>query len=86
METKSDLTEGYATLLSFGEMFETLTRFNKLRSAMRDKSEKVKADEMDTRRYAKYLLENGSLPEKRELLGHLKGRVILKDRKIALEN
>ncbi len=63
-----------------------VARYNKLRVAMRDKSEKVKADEMDTRRYAKYLLENGSLPEKRELLGHLKGRIILKDRKIALEN
>ncbi|MDE1944081.1 MAG: hypothetical protein KGH97_01115 [Patescibacteria group bacterium] len=52
---------------------------------MRDKSEKVKADEMDIRRYAKYLLENGTLPEKRELLSHLKGRIILKDRRIALE-
>ncbi len=61
-------------------------RYNKLRSAMHDKSEKVKADEMDIRRYAKYLLENGTLPEKRELLGHLKGRVILKDRKITLED
>ncbi len=63
-----------------------VSRYNKLRIAMHDKSEKVKADEMDIRRYAKYLLENGSLPEKRELLSHLKGRIILKDRKIALEN
>jgi DNA invertase Pin-like site-specific DNA recombinase len=61
-------------------------RYNKLRSAMHDKSEKVRADEMDIRRYAKYLLENGTLPEKRELLGHLKGRIILKDRKITLED
>ncbi len=59
---------------------------SKLRAAMHDKSEKVKADEMDVRRYAKYLLENGSLPDKRELLCHLKGRVIMKDRKIVLEN
>lgn len=63
-----------------------VSRYNKLRSAMRDGSEKVKADEMDVRRYAKYLLENGTLPEKRELLGHLKGRIVLKDRKITLEN
>jgi DNA invertase Pin-like site-specific DNA recombinase len=62
-----------------------VSRYNKLRMAMQDKSEKVKADEMDVRKYAKYLLENGSLPEKRELLGHLKGRIILKDRRIALE-
>jgi site-specific DNA recombinase len=63
-----------------------VSRYNKLRSAMRTKGEKVKADEMDTRRYAKYLLENGSMPEKRELLSHLKGRIIMKDRKITLEN
>ena len=63
-----------------------VARFNKLRTAMRDGSDKLKADEMDTRRYAKYLLENGSLVEKRELLSHLKGRIVLKDRKIALEN
>lgn len=63
-----------------------VSRYNKLRAAMRDGSEKAKTDEMDVRRYAKYLLENGTLPEKRELLGHLKGRIVLKDRKIAIEN
>ncbi len=63
-----------------------VSRYNKLRAAMQNKGEKVKADEMDIRRYAKYLLENGSLPEKRELLGHLKGRISMKDRKIALES
>jgi hypothetical protein len=63
-----------------------VSRYNKLRAVMRDGSDKVKADEMDIRKYAKYLLENGSLLEKRELLSHLKGRIIMKDRKIALEN
>jgi DNA invertase Pin-like site-specific DNA recombinase len=63
-----------------------VARYNKLRAAMHGKSEKVKADDMDIRKYAKYLLENGSLPEKRELLSHLKGKIILKDRKITLEN
>ena len=63
-----------------------VSRYNKLRAAMKDKSEKVSAKEMDIRKYAKYLLENGTLPEKRELLSHLKGRIVLKERKIALEN
>jgi DNA invertase Pin-like site-specific DNA recombinase len=63
-----------------------VSRYNKLRAAMQDKSEKVKADEMDIRKYAKYLLENGTPSEQRELLGHLKGRIILKDRKVAIEN
>ena len=63
-----------------------VARYNKLRAAMQDKSEKVKAGEMDIRKYAKYLLENGTPSEKRELLGHLKGRIIVKDRKVAIEN
>ncbi len=41
---------------------------------------------MDICKYAKYLLENGTLPEKRELLSPLKGRIVLKERKIALES
>ena len=41
-------------------------------------------DEMDIRRYAKYLLENGSIEEKRELLGHLRKRIVMKDRTIIL--
>ncbi len=63
-----------------------VSRYNKLRAAMKDKSEKVSAKEMDICKYAKYLLENGTLPEKRELLSPLKGRIVLKERKIALES
>ena len=62
-----------------------VSRYNKLQAATRNPKDKIKADEMDIRRYAKYLLENGSLEEKRELLGHLRKRIVMKDKKITLE-
>ena len=46
--------------------------------------EKEKALEMDVKRYAKYLLEEGSIDEKRELLEQLRGKLVLKDKAITL--
>lgn len=40
--------------------------------------------DVDIRNYAKYLLNEGTISEKRELLSCLKSRVILKDRKVSL--
>jgi hypothetical protein len=34
--------------------------------------------------YAKYLLQNGTPQEKRELLEHLRNRIVMKDKKITL--
>jgi len=39
---------------------------------------------MDVKRYAKYLLEEGSMDEKRELLQHLRGKLVINDKKITL--
>ncbi len=39
---------------------------------------------MDIKRYAKYLLEEGTTEEKRELLGQLRGKLVMKDKKITL--
>jgi hypothetical protein len=61
-----------------------VTRFNKLRNAMDNPTGKLKATEMDIRRYAKYLLQEGSRDEKRELLEHLQGKLAIKDKKISL--
>lgn len=41
--------------------------------------------EIDIKNYAKYLLREGTITEKRELLSCLKSKLILKDRKIELE-
>lgn len=61
-----------------------VSRFNKLQGTMKKKSEKLKADEMDIRRYAKYLLTEGSVEEKRALLENLKNRITLINKKISL--
>ncbi|MDO8561929.1 MAG: hypothetical protein Q7S05_03825 [bacterium] len=39
---------------------------------------------MDIKKYAKYLLEEGSMEEKRELLTHLRGKLVINDKKITL--
>ncbi len=61
-----------------------VSRYNKLRAEVEGKNETIKAKEMDIRKYAKYLLKNGSREEKRELLEHLRGRLILNDHIITL--
>ncbi len=61
-----------------------VSRYNKLRAEVEGENETIKAKEMDIRKYAKYLLKNGSRDEKRELLEHLRDRLILNDRIITL--
>lgn len=61
-----------------------IIRFNKFRiGVLGHKKEKTNTD-VDIRNYAKYLLREGTLIEKRELLYFLKSKLILKDRKIKL--
>lgn len=60
-------------------------RFNE--SVLRMKNtEKVKVKEIDIRNYAKYILRERNIWEKRELLGHLRSKLILKEKKISLTN
>jgi hypothetical protein len=61
-----------------------VSRYNKLRSAMLGVTERDSASDMDVRKYAKYLLQNGTPTEKRELLEHLRNRIVMKDKKVAL--
>jgi hypothetical protein len=39
---------------------------------------------MDIRNYAKYILKEGSVSEKRELLGNLRSRIVYKDKMLTL--
>lgn len=61
-----------------------VARFNKLRSQVLGVKEKEKALEMDVKRYARYLLEEGTIEEKRQLLEQLRGKLVLKDKAITL--
>ena len=61
-----------------------IARYNKLPKTVLGSKEKDKAAAMDVKKYAKYLLEEGSMEEKRELLSHLRGKLIVNDKKITL--
>lgn len=47
--------------------------------------DKIKIKEIDIRNYAKYILRERSIWEKRELLSHLRSKLILKEKQITLE-
>ncbi len=64
---------------------QEVARYNKLQAATQHSGERLKAKEMDVRRYAKYLLQNGTVQEKRDLLEYMRGKIMMKDRKITLE-
>jgi DNA invertase Pin-like site-specific DNA recombinase len=61
-----------------------VSRYNKMRAEVEGKSETIKVKEMDVRKYAKYLLKNGTREEKRELLEHMRDRLVMNDRIITL--
>lgn len=64
-----------------------VARFNKLRKSVLGSKERAKNDKsgMNIKAYAKYLLEEGTMEEKRELLSHLRGKLLIEDKKIRLE-
>lgn len=47
-------------------------------------NELVKENDVNIRQYAKYLLKEGSVSDKRELLANLRSRLNYKDKKITL--
>jgi DNA invertase Pin-like site-specific DNA recombinase len=61
-----------------------VARYNTLRAEVEGVKGVLKAKEMDIRKYAKYLLKNGSKEEKRELLEHLRDRLIMNDGAVTL--
>jgi len=62
-----------------------IARYNKLRKTVLGSKEKDKAASMDVKKYAKYLLEEGGMEEKRELLSHLRGKLVVTEKKISIE-
>jgi len=60
-------------------------RFNKMQAQVLGVKEWDKPRDVDIKRYAKYLLEEGSVDEKRELLEQLRGKLTLKDKRICLK-
>lgn len=61
-------------------------RYNKFRSSVLGIKKQAEAkDKINAKIYAKYLLKEGSIVEKRELLSRLKTKLVLKDKMIYLE-
>lgn len=59
-------------------------RFKKFQQMTLGRNDDIAVKEIDIRNYAKYLLREGTDLEKRELLGCLKGNILLSEKKILL--
>ena len=64
---------------------QEIARFNKFRIGVLGHKKESRNSEVDIKNYAKYLLAEGTMYEKRELLSFLKSKLTLKDKKIILE-
>jgi len=64
---------------------DEIKRFNKFRSGVLGYKQDKSSPEVDVRNYTKYLLREGTLIEKRELLSCLKSKLVLRDKSLNLE-
>ena len=66
---------------------EELKRFNKFhRGVLGVSDKKAEHKDVDLKTYAKYILKEGSNEEKRELMGCLESKVVVRDKKVSLGN
>ena len=66
---------------------EELNRYNKFRTGvLGSKQEKVDVSEDDIKNYMRYLLQNGSILEKREMLSGINEQIILSKKKLFLQD
>ncbi|MDD4931156.1 MAG: recombinase family protein [Candidatus Colwellbacteria bacterium] len=66
---------------------DEIARFNIFQRSVLGSTDKVKnREDTDIRNYAKYILKEGIVTEKRELLANLRSRIIYKDKKLMLND
>lgn len=64
---------------------EEISRFNIFQRSVLGSTDKIKnTQDTDIKNYAKYLLKEGSVSEKRELLGNLRSRIVYRDKKLSI--
>jgi site-specific DNA recombinase len=63
---------------------EEAERVNKFQSIIGGQKQKIEVIDIDMKNYAKYLLQDGSIFEKRQLLSHLKDRLIIREKVVVL--
>lgn len=64
---------------------EEITRFNKFQKVVMGTEKKMKPKKIELKTYAKYLLREGSVTEKRELLACFQSKLILKNREVFIQ-
>lgn len=70
----------------FQEEVDRFNRFQRIVLKMNGRESEIdKLHEFDLKTYAKYILQDGSITEQREILSSLKSRLIFKYRKLSLE-
>lgn len=100
VDCKCGYTEERELLKQFNELIEKINlneievkekikydveRFSKLQKFLLGTKEKIDIPNIDVRGYAKYVLKEGTDIEKRELLGSLKSKICLANKKITLK-
>ena|SRR3989344_3500373 len=63
---------------------QEVVRYNKFRRNVLGAQEKSEAEDIDIKTYAKYLLKEGSVIEKRELLSSFRSKLILKNKMVSI--
>lgn len=64
---------------------DEIARFNIFQRSVLGATEKISNNkETDIRNYAKYILKEGTVTEKRELLANIRSRIIYKDKELTL--
>jgi hypothetical protein len=63
---------------------EEISRFNRFRTGVLGYKKEQESVDVDVRNYAKYLLREGTLVEKRELMSCLKSKLVLIEKRIEL--
>ena len=64
---------------------DEIARFNIFQRSVLGSTDKIKKNtETDIRNYAKYILKEGIVSEKRELLANLRSRIVYKDKELTL--
>lgn len=61
-----------------------IARIKKFQQSLLGLDQNIQVKEIDLRDYAKFILKDGSIEEKRELLGCIKGQIVLKDKTLIL--
>jgi hypothetical protein len=62
-----------------------VNRYKKFTQSLLDETSVVNSKDIDVKDYVKFLLREGALEEKREIMSCFKSKIVLKSKKIHLE-